>query len=84
MIIKLNLRFIIFQYRLCHRNVFFINIDYCILCFIRLKEGEMTYTISQSFYEQNNSVSNNGSQYFMDSNSFEFIDDVSIIVSIFY
>ena len=46
----------------------------------RLIEGEKTYTVSQSFYEQNNSVSNNGSHYFMGTNCLQFIDDVSGIL----
>ena len=49
------------------------------IIFSRLKDGEKSYTICQSFYEQNNSISQNGSQYFMNSNTLEFIDEVSKI-----
>ena len=50
---------------------------FVVFSLIRLKEGENTYTISQCFYEQSDSVSNNGSRYFMNSKSLEFINEVS-------
>ena len=47
------------------------------LTHFRLAEGEVIYTISQSFYEQNNSDSDNESWYFMNANTLEFINGVS-------
>ena len=54
-------------------------INYFLLTHFRLAEGEVTYKISQSFYEQNNSDSDNGSWYFMNAKTLEFINGVSVL-----
>ena len=52
------------------------------ILYFRLEEGEMTYIVGQSYYEQNNSVSDIGSHYFMNSSDLEFVNKVSYYLKI--